>query len=98
MRKYCYVYTGEKDKAKRVKRIEKALKEIEKIGEKVIFAVNDLQSISYLREKGHQALNLDALEDIYNLITHDDFLYLCTPEDTALLKASFRNIKELCNE
>jgi len=98
MKKYCYIYTGDKVKDDRIKRIEKVLNELEKLNENVVFAVNDLQSISYLNEKGYKALNIDALADIYNLITHDDFLYICTPEDTTLLKASYANVKELCNE
>lgn len=98
MTKYCYVYTGDKNKEERLKRIDKAVKEIEKLKENVVFAVNDLQSISYLNDKGYKALNLDALADVYNLITHDDFLYVCTPEDTAMLKASYPNVKEICDE
>jgi len=98
MNKYCYVYTGDKNKEDRLKRIDKVINELQKLNENVVFAVNDLQSIAYLNKKGYKALNLDALADIYNLITHDDFLYICTPEDTTLLKASFANVKEICNE
>jgi len=97
MRKYCYVYTGDRNKEDRLKRINKALEELKKLNEEVVFAVNDLQSIAYLKEKGYKALNLDAVEDIFNLITHDDFLYICTPEDTTIIKASYANVKELCN-
>ncbi len=98
MDKYCYIYTGDKKKEDRIKRIDKALKEIEKIGDEVIFAVNDLQSIAYLKEKGFKALNIDAALDLFNLLKPDSVVYLCTPEDTLVIKASFRNAKEICNE
>jgi len=64
----------------------------------VVFAVNDLQSIAYIKEKGFKALNLDAITDLFNLLTPDDSVVLCTPEDTTLVKASFRDTKEICNE
>ncbi len=95
MRKYCYVYTGDRVKEDRLKRIDKA---IENINDEVIFAVNDLQSIAYLNEKGYKALNIDALQDLFNLLAPDDIIYLCTPEDTSLIKVSYRNVKEICNE
>ena len=96
MKKYCYVYTGDKQKQKRLDRIENAIKNLE--NEEVIFAVNDLQSIAYLREKGYKALNIDALQDLFNLLEPDDIIYLCTPENTLIIKASFRNAKEICSE
>jgi len=98
MRKYCYIYTGDKKKEERFKRIDKALKEIKTLKEDVIFAVNDLQSIAYLKEKGFKALNIDAAEDLFNLLEPDNFVYLCTPEDIKIIKASFVNAKEICSE
>jgi hypothetical protein len=95
MRKYCYVYTGDRKKEDRLKRIDKAIEEIKE--EDVIFAVNDLQSIAYLKEKGFKALNIDALEDLFNLLEPDNVIYLCTPEDVKIIKASFVNAKEICN-
>ena len=94
--KYCYVYTGDRKKEERLKRIDKAIEFVKNL-EDVIFAVNDLQSIAYLKEKGYKALNLDALADLFNLLTPEDSVILCTPEDTAIVKASFRDVKEICN-
>jgi hypothetical protein len=98
MTKYCYIYTGDKKKEERLKRIERALEEIKKLKEDVVFAVNDLQSIAYLKEKGFKALNIDAAEDLFNLLKPDSVVYLCTPEDIKIIKASFVNAKEICNE
>ncbi|NPA11156.1 MAG: hypothetical protein GXO62_02825 [Epsilonproteobacteria bacterium] len=91
--KYCYIYTGDKNKEDRLKRIDNVL---EKIENDVIFAVNDLQSISYLTQKGFKALNVDAVMDLFNLLNPDDEILFCTPEDTTVLKASFANAKEVC--
>ena len=96
--KYCYVYTGDKNKDDRLKRIDKAMDYVKKLNEEVIFAVNDLQSIAYIKEKGFKALNLDALMDLLSLMTPDDSVILCTPEDTLIIKASFADVKEICNE
>ena len=95
--KYCYIYTGDRNKEDRFKRIDKAIEYVKKLNEEVIFAINDLQSIAYIKEKGFKALNLDALADLFNLLTPDDSVILCTPEDTLLVKASFRNVEEICN-
>jgi hypothetical protein len=95
--KYCYVYTGDRKKEERLKRIDEAIEFVKSLNEEVIFAVNDLQSIAYIKEKGYKALNLDALADLFNLLTPEDSVILCTPEDTAIVKASFRDVKEICN-
>jgi hypothetical protein len=95
---YAYIYTGDKKKEDRIRRIDKALKKLEEIGDEVIFAVNDLQSIAYLKEKGFKALNIDAALDLFNLLEPDSVVYLCTPEDTLVIKASFKNAKEICDE
>lgn len=94
--RYCYIYTGDKDKNIRIERIKKAIEKTET--NEVVFVVNDLQSIAYLKEKGYKALNIDAVLDLLNLLTSDDSVVLCTPEDTKIIKASFKNVKEICNE
>ena len=89
--KYVYVYTADE---KKFDRLDKA-SEIKD----AVFCVNDIESIVYLRDKyGIKAMNVDALVDLFNLLKADDEIYLCTPEDTKILKASFANSKELCNE
>jgi len=89
--KYVYVYTADD---KKFKRLDKA-SEIKD----AVFCVNDIESIAYLREKyGIKAMNIDAIVDLFNLLEADDEIILCTPEDTKLIKASFINSKELCNE
>ena len=93
--KYVYVYTGDRKKEDRLKRIDKAIEKLE--DKDVVFVVNDLQSIAYLKDKGFKALNIDAIADLFNLLTPDDEIILCTPEDTTIVKASFRT-KEICNE
>ena len=93
--KYVYVYTGDRKKEDRLKRIDKAIEKLE--DKDVVFAVNDLQSIAYLKEKGFKALNIDAITDLFNLLTPDDEIILCTPEESTIVKASFR-AKEICNE
>ena len=95
--KYCYVYTGDRNKEDRLKRIDKAIEYVKNLDEEIIFAVNDLQSIAYVKEKGFKALNLDAINDLLNLMTPDDSVILCSPEDTMIIKASFRDVKEICN-
>jgi ATP phosphoribosyltransferase regulatory subunit HisZ len=96
MTKYCYVYTGDKNKEERIKRINQVLDVLKDMNEDVVFAVNDLQSIAYLKEKGFRALNIDAIQDLFNLVTHDDILYICTPEEKNLILASYANAKEIC--
>ena len=93
--KYVYVYTGDRKKENRLNRIDRAINKLEDTN--IVFVVNDLQSIAYLKEKGFKALNIDAIVDLFNLLTAEDEIYLCTPEDTKLIKAGF-NAKELCNE
>jgi len=91
---YCYIYTGERKKEERILRIENALANLSE-KEDIIFIVNDLQSIAYLKEKGYKAMNVDALEDLFNLSDGSDTFYVSTPEDITYLKASFANIKEI---
>ena len=89
--KYAYVYTVDD---KKFDRIDKVIREVKD----VVFCVNDIESIVYLREKyGIKAMNLDAAIDLFNLLEADDEIYLCTPEDIKIIKASFK-AKELCNE
>ena len=95
--KYCYIYTGDRKKEDRLKRVDEAVEYVKNLDEEVVFAVNDLQSIAYLKEKGFKALNIDAVPDLLNLMTPDDSVILCTPEDTALIKVSFADVKEICN-
>ena len=95
--KYCYIYTGDRKKEDRLKRVDEALEYVKNLDEEVVFAVNDLQSIAYLKEKGFKALNIDAASDLLNLMTPDDGVILCTPEDIVLIKASFADVKEICN-
>jgi len=95
--RYCYIYTGDRKKEDRLKRVDEALEYVKNLDEEVVFAVNDLQSIAYLKEKGFKALNIDAAPDLLNLMTPDDSVILCTPEDTTLIKASFADVKEICN-
>jgi len=91
MKKYVYVYTADD---KKFERLDKA-SEIKD----AVFCVNDIESITYLREKyGIKAMNVDAIVDLFNLLEADDEILLCTPEDTKYIKASFSKIKELCNE
>ena len=86
--KYVYVYTADD---KKFDRLDKIAKEID-----AVYCVNDIESIAYLREKyGIKAMNIDAAADLFNLLEADDEIYLCTPEDTKIIKASF-NSKELC--
>jgi len=98
MSKYCYVYTGDKNNEERLKRINRAIEAVKNLNEEVIFAVNDLQSISYLKDRGYKALNIDAAQDLFNLLTPDDSLLICTPEDVTYIKASYNNVKEICDE
>jgi len=89
--KYVYVYTADDKKFDRLKRASEI--------KDAVFCVNDIESIVYLREKyGIKAMNIDAIVDLFNLLEADDEIILCTPEDTKLVKASFANSKELCNE
>ena len=88
--KYVYVYTADD---KKFERLDKVAKELD-----AIYCVNDIESIAYLREKyGIKAMNIDAAADLFNLLEADDEIYLCTPEDTKIIMASFKS-KELCNE
>ena len=91
---YIYVYTGDKDRNR--KTLNDVIEKVKEINEDFVFAVNDLQSIAYLKEKGYKALNVDAIQDLFNLLTPDDKVYLCTPEDKRVILASFRNSKEIC--
>jgi len=89
--KYVYIYTADNKKFERLERASEI--------KDAVFCVNDIESIVYLREKfGIKAMNIDAIVDLFNLLEADDEIILCTPEDTKLIKASFANAKELCNE
>jgi len=90
--KYVYVYTADEKKFDRLDNVAIKVKD-------AVYCVNDIESIVYLREKyGIKAMNIDAEADLFNLLEADDEIYLCTPEDTKVIKASFANSKELCNE
>ena len=91
--KYFYVYTGDKKKEDKINRLNKAIEYVKLNQDEVIFCVNDLQSIAYLKEKGYKALNVDALQDLLNLSDGSDEFYLLTPEDTKFIKAAFANVK-----
>ncbi len=86
--KYVYVYTADADKFERLNKAAKI--------KNAIFCVNDIESIAYLREKYNiKALNIDAVIDLVNLLEMGDEVYLCTPEDIKIIKASFK-AKEIC--
>ena len=89
---YIYVYTVDE---KVDERIKKAVEYAPSLNE-AVFCVNDLHSISKVREYGYKAMNLDALVDLFNLLTLDDTIAICTAEHTTILKASYR-VKDLCN-
>ncbi len=90
--KYVYVWTADDKKFERLDRVANEVKD-------AVYCVNDIEAIAYLREKyGIKAMNLDAAADLFNLLEPDDEILVCSPEDLTLLKASFRNFKELCNE
>ena len=92
MKKYVYVYTADD---KKFQRLDKAASEVKD----AVYCVNDVESIAYLREKyGIKAMNTDAIVDLFNVLEADDEIYVCSPEDVSIVKASFRNFKELCNE
>ncbi|RUM57572.1 MAG: hypothetical protein DSY40_00740, partial [Nautilia sp.] len=71
---YVYVNTSDYD----LKKIDEALKKMQKLEKDFRFLVNDIRSIDYLREKGYKAVNLDSFEDVFNIVTHDDKLYYQT--------------------
>ena len=86
--KYVYVYTADEKKFDRLDRAAEI--------KDAIFCVNDIESIAYLREKyGIKAMNIDAVVDLFNVLEMDDEIYVCTPEDIKIIKASFKT-KEIC--
>jgi hypothetical protein len=89
---YIYVYTADKDKFDRIK---KAVEFAKSLDETSVFCVNDLESIGEVRKHGFKAMNVDALQDLFNLSDGSDTFYISTPEDTAYLKAAFANVKEI---
>jgi hypothetical protein len=92
---YIYVYTADNKKFVRLKKAAEMAKNLDNF----VFGVNDIESITYLKEKyNFKAMNLDAVIDILNACDLDDNIYLCTPENKTIIKASFKNVKEFCNE
>ncbi len=91
---YIYVYTGGKDRNR--KELSEVIEKVKDIKGEFIFVVNDLQSIAYLKERGFKALNIDSIEDLFNLLAPEDTIYLCTPEDKTIVLGSFKNAKEIC--
>ena len=88
---YVYVYTADN------KKFDRLNKAIEFVKDKdVIFCVNDLEAIEFVKNRGFKAMNVDALVDLFNLSDGSDEFYICTPEDSTYLKASFANVKEIC--
>jgi len=88
---YIYVDTKDYDYSKLDMALEYANKENL---ENFRFLVNDIRSIDYLREKGYKAVNLDGFEDVFNIVTHDDFLYYHTDEDDTFVKIQFPTSKK----
>jgi len=83
---YIYVDTKDYNFSKLDKALEYAKsKELDKF----TFLVNDIRSIDYLRQKGYKAVNLDGFEDVFNIVTHDDFLYYNTDEDDTFVKIQY---------
>ncbi|ACM93240.1 hypothetical protein NAMH_0303 [Nautilia profundicola AmH] len=89
---YIYVYTADKDKFERIK---KAVEVANTLPETPVFCVNDLEAIEEVRKNGYKAMNVDALQDLFNLSDGSDTFYILTPEDTTYLKAAFANVKEI---
>jgi len=89
---YIYVYTADKEKFERIK---KAVEFIKNLDERPVFCVNDIESIAELKKNGFDAMNVDALEDLFNLSDGSDTFYILTPEDTTYLKAAFASVKEI---
>ena len=89
---YIYVYTADKQKFDRIK---KAIDFAKTLKETPIFCVNDLEAIDEVRKNGFKAMNVDAIEDLFSLTDGSDTFYIITPEDSAYLKASFVNVKEI---
>jgi len=88
---YVYIYTADDKKFERLNNVIEFVKD-----KNAIFCVNDLESITFIKSKGFKAMNVDALIDLFNLSNGSDEFYICTPEDTTYLKASFINVKEIC--
>ncbi len=89
---YVYVYTADKDKFERIK---KAVEVAKNLDETPVFCVNDLEAIEEVRKHGFKAMNVDALQDLFNLSDGSDTFYISTPEDATYLKAAFANVKEI---
>ena len=89
---YIYVYTADKEKFERIK---KAVEVAKSLSETPVFCVNDLEAIDEVRKNGFKAMNVDALQDLFNLSDGSDTFYVFTPEDTTYLKAAFANVKEI---
>ena len=89
---YIYVYTDDKDKFERIK---KAVEVAKNLDETPVFCVNDLEAIEEVNKNGFKAMNVDALQDLFNLSDGSDTFYISTPEDTTYLKAVFANVKEI---
>jgi methionine synthase I (cobalamin-dependent) len=89
---YIYVYTADK---KKFERIKKAVEVAKTLDETPVFCVNDLEAIEEVNKNGFKAMNVDALQDLFNVSDGSDVFYISTPEDTAYLKAAFANVKEI---
>jgi len=87
---YIYVDTKDYDYSKIDNALEYAKKENL---QDFRFLVNDIRSIDYLREKGYKAVNLDGFEDVFNIVTHDDFLHYNTDEDDTFVKIQYPTSK-----
>ncbi|MRJ06139.1 MAG: hypothetical protein C6I01_01290 [Epsilonproteobacteria bacterium] len=81
---YIYIFTGDNRWEERLKRGVELMEEKGLDPNETLFAVNDVKSIYYLRERGFKALNLDAPIDLFNLATKGDKVYLITPEENTL--------------
>ena len=88
---YIYVYTADNKKFDRLNKVIEFIKDKD-----VIFCVNDLESIAFIKSRGFKAMNVDALIDLFSLDNGSDEFYICTPEDSTYLKASFANVKDIC--
>ncbi len=92
---FAYVYTADNKKEDRIKKMVDYVKENNL---KPTFAVNDIQGIGIVNSYGFKAMNVDAIIDLVNLSDGGDEFLLCTPEDSSYIKASFKDVKEICNE
>jgi len=89
---YLYIFTGDSNWEKRLERGVKFARQLEK---PVLFGVNGVRPIHFLRKRGFKGVNLDSIFDLPNWIERNEIVYCDTPEKWEILTSYLPNLQPI---